>query len=164
MPGGSARRSPSARGGCSPASRRAGASSPARASGRSTPSRTARAPSTSPARTTSGSTARASCLAAGVDFVRRTLGVMPQAGGEHARMGTHNALLRLGDSAYLEVIAPNPGAPKPQRPRWFGLDELAADAPPRLTTWAVRSPDIRAPVEAAEEALGTVEPMTSGDL
>ncbi len=52
-------------------------------------------------------------LGAGAELVRRSLGVMPQAGGEHARMGTHNLLLKLGDSLYLEVIAPNPNAPEP---------------------------------------------------
>lgn len=45
----------------------------------------------------------------------------PEPGGEHADFGTHNVLLSLG-SAYLEVIAINPQAPAPPRPRWFELD------------------------------------------
>ena len=101
-------------------------------------------------------------LEAGVAYVREVLGVEPGPGGEHGRMGTHNRLLRLGDSLYLEVIAPNPAMPAPGRPRWFGLDDLAADAPPRLGAWVLRTPDIRAATAAAGAALGDVEPMSRG--
>ena len=65
----------------------------------------------------------------GGDYVRSVLGVAPGPGGAHARMGTHNLLLRLGESVFLEVIAPDPAAAPPGRPRWFGLDDVAA---PRL--------------------------------
>lgn len=74
------------------------------------------------------------------------LGVAMQPGGEHARFGTHNALLSLGPDAYLEVIAVNPHAPAPQRPRWFGLDtpELreALEDGPRLIHWVARVPTL----------------------
>lgn len=50
------------------------------------------------------------------------LGVSMQDGGKHGDFGTHNALLSLGPDAYLEVIAIDPQAPAPPRPRWFGLD------------------------------------------
>jgi len=106
----------------------------------------------------------ASSLAAGAAFVETTLGVAPQPGGEHPRMGTHNRLLRLGASAYLEVIAANPAAPAPGRPRWFALDTLAPDASPRLAAWVARTPDIRASAVAASEALGAIEPMSRGAL
>ena len=33
-------------------------------------------------------------LAVGMEFVQRSLGVMPQVGGEHPRMGTHNPFAR----------------------------------------------------------------------
>ena len=69
-------------------------------------------------------------LEAGTAFVSKALGVSPQPGGEHPRMGTHNFLLRLGDAMFLEVIAPNPAAPAPSRPRWFGLDKLGPHSPP----------------------------------
>jgi catechol 2,3-dioxygenase-like lactoylglutathione lyase family enzyme len=103
-------------------------------------------------------------LTAGVEFVRRTLGVMPQVGGEHPRMGTHNFLLRLGDSVFLEVISPNPNAPKPERPRWFALDNLQSNTPPRLTTWVARTTDMRATLAASSEPLGNIEPMSRGQL
>jgi hypothetical protein len=43
-------------------------------------------------------------LDAQVKYVYESLGVMPLFGGVHTRMGTHNYLLRLGNSTYLEVI------------------------------------------------------------
>jgi hypothetical protein len=96
--------------------------------------------------------------------VRRTLGVIPQPGGEHSRMGTHNLLLRLGEAAYLEVISSNPAVPHPERPRWFELDEHDATAPPRLTTWVARTGDIRKTVAEMPEDMGHVEAMNRGDL
>ncbi|THF86256.1 VOC family protein [Deinococcus sp. KSM4-11] len=50
------------------------------------------------------------------------LGVSMQPGGTHDTFGTHNAVLSLGPDAYLEVVAVNPDAPTPPRPRWFALD------------------------------------------
>jgi Glyoxalase-like domain len=55
-------------------------------------------------------------LTAGTAWVESTLGVTPQPGGKHQRMATHNALLSLGDSTYLEVIAPDPAASRPEQP------------------------------------------------
>lgn len=103
-------------------------------------------------------------LAVGAEFIRQTLGVEPQVGGEHPRMGTHNLLLRLGDSLFLEVISPNPAAPAPERPRWFGLDGQRPDSLPRLSAWAVRTSDIHAATAACSEPLGKIEPMSRGAL
>jgi len=103
-------------------------------------------------------------LEVGSELVYERLGVRPQRGGEHPRMGTHNQLLRLGDSIFLEVIAVNAAAPKPLRERWFELDVLAPEAEPRLACWVVRTEDIRKSVAEAPEALGVVEPMSRGTL
>ena len=109
-------------------------------------------------------TVTAPTLAAGAAFVYQVLGVSPQPGGEHPRMGTHNLLLRLGESLFLEVIAPNPNAAAPTRPRWFDLDHLRADTLPSLSTWVVRSEDIHASVMACTEALGEIELMSRGAI
>jgi len=103
-------------------------------------------------------------LEMGAEFVSQTLGVMPQRGGEHPRMGTHNLLLRLGEALFLEVISPNPDAPHPGRARWFALDSLAADASPKLATWVARTTDIHTAAGNSSEALGLIEPMTRGML
>ena len=103
-------------------------------------------------------------LEAGAAFLRQTLGVTPGPGGKHPRMGTHNRLLRLGDGLFLEVIAIDPQAPGPGRPRWFGLDRLGTDALPSLAGWVARCDDIRGAAAASTEALGKIEPMTRGAL
>ncbi|CUH41118.1 hypothetical protein JSE7799_03861 [Jannaschia seosinensis] len=61
-------------------------------------------------------------------------------GGEHALMGTHNRLSGLGDGEYMEVIAVNPDAPPPDRPRWFDLDRRVG--PPRIGNWILRTDDL----------------------
>lgn len=66
----------------------------------------------------------------GAAYVEEALGLPMEAGGRHALFGTWNRLLRLGDGEYLEVIAPDPEAAPPPRPRWFGLDTAGA---PRLS-------------------------------
>ncbi|HNX31992.1 MAG TPA: VOC family protein [Holophaga sp.] len=103
-------------------------------------------------------------LEAGIRFIGQALGVPMQEGGRHARMGTHNALLRLGDAQYLEVIAVDPDAPAPARPRWFGLDEAGAQATPHLAGWVARTGDLRKASSAVAHALGTPETMSRGDL
>lgn len=84
-------------------------------------------------------------LEEGRAWLEGRLNVPLQPGGEHEQFGTHNALLSLGPDAYLEVIAVNPQAPAPPRPRWFGLDtpELreALEDGPRLIHWVARVPD-----------------------
>lgn len=103
-------------------------------------------------------------LEAGAAFVEQALGVSPRAGGVHAHMGTHNLLLSLGPAMYLEVIAINPDAPAPPRPRWFGLDAMAPDAPPRLAAWVAGTQDIHAASSRSDQALGQVETMTRDGL
>jgi len=86
-------------------------------------------------------------LAEGRAWMEARLGVAAQGGGRHAQMGTHNALWGLGDS-YLEVIAIDPEAEAPKRPRWFGLDDSEVQARlaegPALLSWAVAVDDLAA--------------------
>ncbi|UCD70342.1 MAG: VOC family protein [Betaproteobacteria bacterium] len=100
-------------------------------------------------------------LKAGVHWVRDVLGATPELGGKHLNIGTHNCLLSLGESTYLEVISPDPNAPDPGRPRLFGLDNARQ---PRLATWVVKTSDIHRAVSGCTETLGAVEPMSRGEL
>ncbi len=84
----------------------------------------------------------------GSAWVEAKLGVPMAEGGKHALMGTHNRLLSLGPGTFLEVIAIDPEAPAPARPRWFDLDapamrELLSRAP-ALIHWVERTDDLEA--------------------
>ena len=103
-------------------------------------------------------------LALGAAFVQEQLGVYPEPGGEHMRMGTHNLLLRIGESAYLEVIAVNPAAVAPECPRWFELDRPASCAVPGLATWVVRTSGIGQALSLAGFEHGRAERMSRGSL
>ncbi len=113
-------------------------------------------------------TIAAHTLDQGVAYVRDRLGIALPYGGEHPRMGTHNHLLRLGESLFLEVIAINPAAPAPSRPRWFQLDDPVLQAQlmrsPKLLTWVVRTDDIASTFLASSVQLGAIESMRRGDL
>jgi hypothetical protein len=69
------------------------------------------------------------------DRLTTTLAVPTVPGGKHPHWGTRNALMALGERAYLEIIGPDHDALPQEPPRPFGLDTLTA---PRLVTWAVR--------------------------
>lgn len=101
-------------------------------------------------------------LEQGMDYVEAHLGLRPALGGQHTFMGTHNALLRLGDSTYLEVIAIDPSLPDPPQPRWFGLDDFTGA--PRLTNWMVRTDEMEPALAQAPEGIGAVRQGIRGDL
>lgn len=89
----------------------------------------------------------ADSLDQGAAWCEATLGVVPGSGGKHAFMGTHNRLLNLSSPAfpacYLEIIAIDPDAVAPTRPRWFGMDAPGLRAQvrnaPRLVHFVARS-------------------------
>jgi hypothetical protein len=110
----------------------------------------------------------AQSLDAGVAWIEERLGLRAMPGGQHVAMGTHNALVGLGPRCYLEVIAVDPTAPTPPRPRWFDLDEPRMRARlaegPALIHWVVRTRHIDDDVTAAGVALGDILPMARGDF
>jgi hypothetical protein len=85
-------------------------------------------------------------LERGMDRIEALLGVRPARGGRHPSYGTHNALVSIGAETYLEVIAPDPTVPRPDRGTPFGLDSVRG---PRLVTWAVRVEGIAEAAAAA---------------
>ncbi len=103
-------------------------------------------------------------LTLGAALVQAQLGVSLEPGGEHVRMGTHNQLLRIGETSYLEVIAVNPAAVAPECPRWFELDRPGFSAVPRLATWVARTSGIEQALSLAGFEHGRVERMRRGSL
>ncbi|MDP6531498.1 MAG: VOC family protein [Arenicellales bacterium] len=110
----------------------------------------------------------AASLEEGSDYVADLLGEVPTAGGRHQLMGTCNRLLRLGESAYLEVIAIDPHGCRPATPRWFSLDSAttraALDQGPRLLAWVVRTRVIEQLAALPAYAGCEVRPMARGAL
>ncbi|HZV93432.1 MAG TPA: VOC family protein [Caldimonas sp.] len=96
----------------------------------------------------------------GVAWCEAELGVVPAAGGKHPLMGTHNRLVNVGSVRYprsfLEIVAVDPDAPAPGRPRWFDLDGEATRAAlasgPKLVQWVARTDAIDASLVALRAA------------
>jgi hypothetical protein len=102
----------------------------------------------------------------GAAWIASRLGVAMVPGGKHALMGTHNRLLSLGADSFLEVIAIDPQAPPPMRPRWFGLDTPSMAArlarAPALIHWVMGTDDIEAGLGTYPEAVEILD-LERGD-
>jgi hypothetical protein len=113
-------------------------------------------------------TIAAESLRAGVAHAEAALGVSIPFGGGHPLMGTHNHLLRLGGTLFLEIIAPDPAAGPLPRRRWFSLDDPALRAElaisPRLLTWVVATDDIETALRQVPHAAGPAIMVTRGEL
>lgn len=86
-------------------------------------------------------------LKTGMDKIEALLGVRPIIGGRHHNWGTHNALVSLGDAAYLEIISPDPTLDVPDHGRLFASHYQMGS---RLTTWALNTNQIEALHEEAK--------------
>jgi hypothetical protein len=107
-------------------------------------------------------------LAVGVDHVRACLDLDIPYGGAHPDMGTHNHLLRLSDATFLEVMAIDPAAKRPARPRWFGLDDADAvhsawEDGRRLRGWVARTRHLDAVLARHGDMLGQQMRVSRGD-
>lgn len=98
-------------------------------------------------------------LTEGVGHVRACLDLDVPFGQRHAYMGTHNHLLQLGDTVYLEIVALDPEGEPPPCARWFGLDDQRQvrtdwEAGRRLRGWVARVDGIDAVLAGREQIFG----------
>lgn len=89
--------------------------------------------------------------------IGRLCGIEPRAGGRHPGVGTHNALLGLGPSCYLEIIALDPS-----QQQISGLGEqLVGLQQPRLLTWCAATEDLEALADRARSLGLQPSPITA---
>ncbi len=103
----------------------------------------------------------------GVEYLRELTGLEIPPGGFHPMMGTHNHLMQIGRGAFFEIIAIDPAAPAPQRPRWYGLDDNSLQqtlSPPRLITWVVNTGNLDTLVSRSAYQTGPGIMVTRGNL
>lgn len=72
----------------------------------------------------------------GIAYIHELTGIKPVIGGSHPGLGTHNALMGLGNNIYLEIIAPDPN--QNVEHIWMDLDQLKK---PKLFRWAATTGD-----------------------
>ena len=98
-------------------------------------------------------------LIEGVSHVESCLDLDAPFGTRHDYMGTHNHRLQLGNSVYLEIVAPDPEGAKPDRPRWFGLDNHKTvrsdwNEGRRFRGWVASTVDIAFEIAAHRDVFG----------
>ena len=90
----------------------------------------------------------------GMELLEEMTGVKPVYGGAHPNLGTHNALISLGDRSYLELLAPNPAVSRediaPEMTLYIDAIEKIETLTPIL--WAVGTTDMAATRGALADA------------
>ena len=67
-------------------------------------------------------------------------GIRPIFGGYHTTQGTQNALLKIGEKCYLELLAIDEENKEVTTPRWMGIDLITQ---PKITRWAIQSSNLQ---------------------
>jgi len=93
----------------------------------------------------------------GIAFVEQKTGVKAAFGGVHPGRGSRNALLKLGERRYLEILAPDPAQDRSQDVR--GLYKIQA---PRLLEWVVHVDNLDPVVRALAAAQIETKPIFPG--
>lgn len=94
------------------------------------------------------------------------LGVQPPRGSKHDAMSTHNCVMQAGKECFFELMAIDPDALAPGRPRWFSLDDPGTRSRIaercRTLGWVVRTDHLDGIVAASPIDLGDVVTFTRG--
>lgn len=93
-------------------------------------------------------------------------------GGKHPLMATHNRLIKLQNSIYMEVISIDPSASMPQfssqTKRWFSLDSRSTkrrlSLAPQPLCWVVAVDNIERAVAHCDYNPGNIIEVTRDDL
>ena len=80
-------------------------------------------------------------LEEGIETFADLTGVRPDYGGKHTNLGTHNALVSLGERIYFEIIAPDPEQDYSPDDVAFNIGNIQS---PKIITWAARAANIEA--------------------
>jgi Glyoxalase-like domain len=82
-------------------------------------------------------------LQEGRDYLEAVFDTPLVTGGQHLGFGTHNQLLKLGETCYLELIALDPTQVNPEKRPLFGLSSASVISllrrGPQLLAWVARS-------------------------
>jgi hypothetical protein len=103
----------------------------------------------------------------GAADLKEVLGVTIPRGGKHDLMATHNCVAQAGNNSFIEILAIDPEAGDPGRPRWFTLD--SSQTQERLVRgagalcWVVGTDNLDAVIANSPIDLGEVVTFTRGD-
>jgi len=99
-------------------------------------------------------------LEAAIVWFEEKTGIRPAIGGRHPSRGTRNAVVDLGEGAYLEIVAADPENTSVPPPRWMGVDYSTR---PEFTRWALKSDDLRQAAERLKALRPGLGQIVSGN-
>ncbi|MEL7222648.1 MAG: VOC family protein [Bacteroidota bacterium] len=92
-----------------------------------------------------------------INWFENRSGIRPIIGGKHAKQGTKNALVNLGDACYLELITVDTENTNINTPRWMGVDLLNGQS--KTTRWSLKSNDLESDsqiIKAYDPEMGVI--------